>query len=85
MIPGSDWTNPDAANVPKWHTVRHLPDNKGIIAADPNWNVPFMPVAITGDCLLTEMRLPQMGSFNAVDSPGNSPELATIKKKGRVT
>jgi len=72
MIPGSDSTNPDVATGPKWHTIRHLSEKKGIIAADPIWNVPFHVCAITGDRLLTEMRLPQMGSLNAVDSPGRT-------------
>ena len=48
MIPGSDSTNPDVATGPKWHTVRHLPEKKGIIAADPIWNIPFHVCAITG-------------------------------------
>ena len=72
IITGSDLTDPDAATIPKWHTARHLTEKKGIIAADPIWDVPFHACAITGGTLMTEMRLPPMGSLNAVDSPGRT-------------
>jgi hypothetical protein len=41
MITEDNLTGPDAATVPKRHIARYLPEKKGIIAADPMWNVPF--------------------------------------------
>ena len=74
MIPGGDLTDPDAATVPKWHIIRYLPKKKEIIAADPIWNVPFHVCANSGVRLLTEMRLPQRGSLNAIDTSGRIAE-----------
>ena len=74
MIAGGDLTDPDEATVPKWHIVRHLPEMKEIIATDPIWNVPFHVCANSGVRLLTEMRLPQRGSLNAIDTSGRIAE-----------
>ena len=84
MIPGSDLIDPDAATVPKWHTIRHLPEKKGVIAADPIWHVPFSRLQNNrGDRLLTEMRLPQMGSLNAVALSGRIVERGIDRVKRR--